>query len=259
MTTPADADPHLHTGAYALNALDPDEHEAFEAHLDGCDTCAVEVAGFATALARLGAADRLRPPPALRARVMARLDDEQQLPPLHRDTRAAPRPHRPRGSARWPRFALAASLAAATALGALSVQQHDQAQQARAETEQLRTRQAAFGELLTAPDARVTSTNATNGTDGTGTLVWSTSRNLAGFLASGLPDPGPGRVYELWLDRAGTLSPAGLLPDGDGALVLTAPLDGARAVALTQEPAGGSAQPTGEPLMALRLPPTHPA
>ncbi|MFD4908581.1 anti-sigma factor [Kitasatospora purpeofusca] len=259
MTTPADGNLHLLGGAYALNAVDDaDEHAAFEAHLSGCRTCEEEAAGFGAALARLGAARTLPPPPELRARLLARLPYEHQAPassPSSVSPRSAapssPARRRP-ASRRWPRLALAASLTAATTLGALAVQQHEQVQHERATAEQLRVRQAAFGELLTAPDARVTTTAGPDG-HGTGTVVWSASRNQAGFLAAGLPAPAPGRVYELWLDHGGTLAPAGLLPDGDGALLLTAPLDGARAVGVTDEPAGGSDRPTTQPVMALQL------
>ncbi|MGW4893172.1 anti-sigma factor [Kitasatospora sp. NPDC004240] len=259
MTARACEDLHLLTGAYALHALD-DEHDAFEEHLGRCETCREEVAGFTAALARLATPHALPPPPAVRARVLARLEHERQLPPLRRSAdRPAPTARARAGfrGSRWQRFALAASLAAATTLGVFAVRQHEQAEQAQATAEQLRSQQAAFGELLTAPDARVTTAGAADGGSGTGTVVWSASRNQAGFLAAGLPAPGPGRVYELWLDHAGTLSPAGLLPDGDGALLLTAPLDGARAVGVTIEPAGGSAQPTSEPVMALKLTPNR--
>ncbi|MEV0192979.1 anti-sigma factor [Kitasatospora purpeofusca] len=266
MSTPADDSLHLLTGAYALDAVDdPDERAAFEAHLTGCRTCEEETAGFGAALARLGATRTLPPPPELRARILDRLPYEHQSRPVppaapspspspSEPPRAvAPPPTRRRApSRRWPRLALAASFAAATTLGALAVQQHEQAQHERATAEQLRDRQAAFGELLTAPDARVTTTAGPGG-QGTGTVVWSASRNQAGFLAAGLPAPAPGRVYELWLDRGGTVAPAGLLPDGDGALLLTEPLDGARAVGVTEEPAGGSDRPTTQPVMALQL------
>ncbi|MFD8322559.1 anti-sigma factor [Kitasatospora purpeofusca] len=296
MTTSADGNIHLLGGAYALNALDDggdgdgddgaySERAAFEAHLAGCGTCEEEAVGFGGALARIATAQApVAPPAELRARILARTEVERQLPPLPRPVgsaetavtvgsaetvgsavsvgstgsavtapRAADHLSRAR---RWPRFALAASLAAATGLGVVAVQQHEQVQQERAAAGQLRAQQAAFGELLTAPDARVTTTTAAAtepGTAGTGTVVWSASRNQAGFLAAGLPDPAPGRVYELWLDHNGTLTPAGLLPDGNGALVLTAPLDGARAVGVTDEPAGGSERPTTQPVMALRL------
>ncbi|MFD8699067.1 anti-sigma factor [Kitasatospora purpeofusca] len=259
MNTPADDNLHLLTGAYVLEAVeDPDEHAAFEDHLTGCRTCEEETAGFGAALARLGATGALPPPPELRARILARLPYEHQAPPapLPSPSPRAAAPPAPTGrrtpSRRWPRLALAASLTAATTLGALTVQQHEQAQHERATAEQLRDRQAAFGELLTAPDARVTTTAGPGG-HGTGTVVWSASRNQAGFLASGLPTPAPGRVYELWLDREGTLAPAGLLPEGDGALLLTTPLDGAHAVGVTEEPAGGSDRPTTQPVLALQL------
>ncbi|SDT83021.1 Putative zinc-finger [Streptomyces sp. TLI_053] len=259
MTSPADDNLHLLTGAYALGAVDDaDERAAFEAHLTGCAACEEETAGFGEALALLGADRSVPPPPELRARVLARLPYERQeppAPPVPPSPRAAapPGPARRRTpSRRWPRLALAASLTAATTLGALAVEQHDQVQRERATAEQLRVRQAAFGELLTAPDARV-STTAGPGGHGTGTVVWSAGRNQAGFLAAGLPAPAPGRVYELWLDRQGTFAPAGLLADGDGALLLTAPLDGARAVGVTEEPAGGSDRPTTQPVMALPL------
>ncbi|MFB7380438.1 anti-sigma factor domain-containing protein, partial [Kitasatospora purpeofusca] len=68
-----------------------------------------------------------------------------------------------------------------------------------------------------------------------------------------VPTPAPGRVYDLWRDRGGALAPAGLLPEGDGALLLTTPLDGAHAVGVTEEPAGGSDRPTTQPVLALQL------
>ncbi|MFE4519167.1 anti-sigma factor domain-containing protein [Kitasatospora sp. NPDC056783] len=256
----AASDPHLLTGAYALNALGDDERGAFEEHLGGCETCPQEVAGFAAALARLASRHALPSPPALRARVLARVEHERQLPPPRRVT-AHPAPaSRARAGGRrprWPRLALAASLAAATTLGVFAVRQHEQARQAQATAERLRSRQAAFDGLLTAPDARLSTAGPADGGPGTGTVLWSASRDQAGFLAAGLPDPGPDRVYELWLDHAGALSPAGLLTAGDGALLLTARLDGAHAVGVTLEPAGGSAQPTGKAVMALKLAPNR--
>ena len=40
--------PHIHelTAGYALDALDPAEREAYEAHLDGCAQCQEELASF---------------------------------------------------------------------------------------------------------------------------------------------------------------------------------------------------------------------
>jgi anti-sigma factor RsiW len=40
---------HGLTAAYALDALDPEERDAFEEHLAGCERCRVEVAELAGA------------------------------------------------------------------------------------------------------------------------------------------------------------------------------------------------------------------
>lgn len=73
------------------------------------------------------------------------------------------------------------------------------------------------------------------------------------FLTAGLPAAPEGRTYQLWFDDQGTMRPAGLLPR-DGATVMQGAVAGARAVALTLEPAGGSLQPTTTPLLLLPLP-----
>ncbi|MFB7949808.1 anti-sigma factor domain-containing protein [Kitasatospora phosalacinea] len=237
-------DLHTLTGAYAVHALDPEEHDAFERHLGHCPPCAQETAEFAATLARLGAAETLTPPPELKARVLAALPAvRQEAPPL---VRAAPARRRVARSA--PKFALAACLALALGAGAVAVQQHREADRARDRAAALARQQETVAALLTAPDAR-TATATTGG--GTGTVVWSAVRGRAGFLATGLPAPGPGRTYQLWYDDAGTMRPAGLLPTGSGTLLLTGPLDGAAGVGVTLEPAGGSPQPTGAPVLLL--------
>ncbi|RKE17428.1 anti-sigma factor domain-containing protein [Streptomyces sp. TLI_171] len=238
------ADPHTLTGAYAAHALSPEENGAFERHLAGCPACAQEVAEFAATLARLGAAEATPPPPAMKQRVLAALPGIRQEPP-----RVAPPGRRPGRIARSaPRLALAACLALAVGAGAIAVQQHREAGRARDRATALEQRQQEVAALLTAPDAR-TATAAAEG--GTGTVVWSVSRGRAGFLASGLPAPAPGRTYQLWFNDAGTMRPAGLLPTGSGTVLLTGPLDGAAGIGVTVEPLGGSTHPSGNPVLLL--------
>ncbi|MFJ6623363.1 anti-sigma factor domain-containing protein [Kitasatospora sp. NPDC091335] len=241
------ADPHTLTGAYAAHALDPDESADFELHLTHCPACSQEVAEFAATLARLGAAQAVLPPPALKTRVLAALPTLRQEAP-----RVVPAPGRRRGrlAGGWPKLALAACLALAVGTGAVAVRQHQQAGQARARAAALQHQQDRFAALLTAPDAR-TATGRAAGGSGVGTAVWSNSRGQAGFLASGMPAPAEGSTYQLWFDDSGTMRPAGLLPTGDGVLLLTGPLDGARGIGVTVEPAGGSAHPTTPPVMLL--------
>ncbi|MFC8719047.1 anti-sigma factor domain-containing protein [Kitasatospora sp. NPDC057198] len=238
-------DPHTLTGAYATHALGPDERDAFERHLDHCPSCAQETAEFAATLARIGAAEAVTPPAALKDRVLAALPGvRQEAPPVARTA-----PARGRLARHATKFALAACLALALGAGAVAVQQHQEAERARGPAAARDPQQQTDTALLTAPDARTATASTPAG--GTGTVVWSTTRGQAGFLATGLPAPGPGRTYQLWYDDAGTMRPAGLLPAGSGTLLLTGPLDGAGGVGVTLEPAGGSAHPSGAPVLLL--------
>ncbi|MFD5464997.1 anti-sigma factor domain-containing protein [Kitasatospora sp. NPDC127059] len=243
------ADLHTLTGAYAAHALDPDESAEFERHLASCAACAQEVTEFAATLARLGGTEAVLPPPALKARVMAALPALRQDPP-----RTAPAQGRRSGrlAKGWAKLALAACLALAVGAGGVAVQQRREAEQARARVAALQQQQGRFAGLLTAPDARTASAAAVGG-GGVGTVVWSHSRGQAGFLASGMPAPAAGTTYELWFNDAGTMRPAGLLPTGDGVLLLTGALDGASGIGVTVEPAGGSAHPTTAPVMLLHF------
>ncbi|MER7770597.1 anti-sigma factor [Kitasatospora sp. NPDC096140] len=82
-------------------------------------------------------------------------------------------------------------------------------------------------------------------------VAWSSAWFRAGFLVSGMPPLPEGTAYELWFDDSGTMRPAGLMPATSGALLLSGPVNGARGVGVTVEPAGGSAHPTRTPLVVL--------
>jgi anti-sigma-K factor RskA len=73
----------------------------------------------------------------------------------------------------------------------------------------------------------------------------------------GLPQPGPGRVYEVWVQRRGVMAPAGSLFDvgsaGTGSAAIPGNLRGAQAVAVTRERQGGSPRPTEAPLLTFKL------
>ena len=67
-----ETDIHELSAAYALDALDPLEREAFEAHLDGCPRCQEELASFWEVSGALAvAADGPAPSPELRERILA--------------------------------------------------------------------------------------------------------------------------------------------------------------------------------------------
>ena len=66
----ADGDLHDQLAAYALDALDDRERDAFETHLGGCDDCRAELSNFRETAGMLAyAADGPAPPDALRERI----------------------------------------------------------------------------------------------------------------------------------------------------------------------------------------------
>jgi anti-sigma-K factor RskA len=244
-------DLHLLTGAYVLHALPPGEHADFERHLPGCPSCSEEVRELAATTGKLASAVAVAPPPVLKQRVMAQITAERQAPPV------VPRQSRRGGTRRGralSRFALAASVAAAATFGSAALWQYQEAQDARDSATRTERRAADLASVLAAPDAKVVSGGLAEGA--TGTVVVSRTRNKAAFLTSGLPEPPEGKVYQLWFSDGGSMRSAGLMDaSGDtGAVVMEGPLDGASGIGITVEPAGGSAQPTSDPLALLTLP-----
>src|SRR5579871_1305450 len=81
---------HDLTAAYALDALDPEEREAFEAHLAQCERCRDEVAELSSAASsRAFGLEPVEPPPALRGRILdaARAERPNVVPLRPRGTR----------------------------------------------------------------------------------------------------------------------------------------------------------------------------
>ncbi len=76
------------------------------------------------------------------------------------------------------------------------------------------------------------------------------------MVVTGLPDPGAGRTYQAWYLEGQTAVSAGVFVLGaDGITVVTMAASGtaASAVAITIEPAGGSSQPTSQPIVEATL------
>jgi anti-sigma-K factor RskA len=248
------ADLHTLTGAYCVHALPEGERTEFEQHLDSCTACAQEVRELTVTASKLGVASALAPPPALRERVFAEIAEVRQEPPQ------VPHTHRRTGAGgagrvrRLPRFALAASLATAAALGGVSVWQYQAAEEARQRAEQAEQRGETMAQLLAAPDAKVSAGELPGG--GSVTVVVSRGEGRAAFFASGLPEAPDGKVYQLWFSDDGTMRPAGLLSasGASAAMLMEGPVGDASAMGITVEPAGGSKQPTSQPLALMQLP-----
>ncbi|MFD5257412.1 anti-sigma factor domain-containing protein [Streptomyces bobili] len=245
-------DLHRLSGAYALHALSDEENASFERHLVGCEPCAQETAELSATAARLGLAVAAPASPALRERVLRRITTVRQETP---GTPIRVLPVRAGLRARLlSRWALAACLAAAAALGGTTVWQHQQAADARAEARQASRTADEIAAVLAAPDARTRAADLTD--SATSTVVVSRSRDRAVFVVSGMDRPPSGKVYQLWFDDGGTMRSAGLMEPGrsDQAVLMRGGVDGASGMGITIEPDGGSKQPTTTPIALMAFP-----
>ena len=155
----------------------------------------------------------------------------------------------------WPgRLALAAGAATAAAVLALAVvfgvangSMQQQLDQAQASSQQIAA-------VLTAQDAVMTSGPVSGG--GTATIVMSHARHALVFTAQGLSALPASRGYELWLIGAAGTRPVGMLPAGSHGMtgpVIASGLRQGDHLALTAEPAGGTAHPTAPMMLDVDL------
>ena len=74
---------------------------------------------------------------------------------------------------------------------------------------------------------------------------------------AGMPQSPPGRVYEVWVEKAGAGAPdrraVHVTSAGRASVGVPGSLDGVTAVMVTAEPKGGSSHPTGPPVIVARL------
>lgn len=109
---------------------------------------------------------------------------------------------------------------------------------------------------VTAPASRVIELAAARPQAPSGRMFWDIANNRWTFFAYNLPATADGREYQLWLITPDQRRiPAGTFrPDGRGAAVVQAtyalPADSLGAIAVTEEPVGGVAQPTGAIVIA---------
>ena len=117
----------------------------------------------------------------------------------------------------------------------------------------LRTREQMIANLI-GPQVAVMTLTSTMPTAPTARMFWDQQHNAWTFVAHHIPMPKAGRTYQMWLVTstakisAGTFMPS---PDGEVMMQATYPMakDSLAAVAVTDEPMGGSVQPTTTPMM----------
>lgn len=218
-------DIHALSGAYAVDALDGQEREAFERHLASCGSCQAEVDSLREAAASLADCVAMTPPAHLREQVLGNIATVRPLPPVV-----------PIGRRRSPRLAwISGALMAAAAVALFLVW----IQPGRSTPPNL----SAADQIVRAQDTVHVSQQLPNGA----IVTWYRSAHLGGAAVSvkDLPAPASGKTYELWLQSPdGTMHPAGLLGGGTQLVTLAGSARSAIGAGLTVEPAGGSSSPT---------------
>lgn len=282
--------------AYAIGALDIDERETLDGHLDACASCRTELHAYAEVARLLAEApNAVRAPAALRDRIVAEaraavrpLDGElagMAAPAAMMSDNAANASSRRRRAGRsntmpaggkrggsipgrqaavikWSGWlATAASLALAATLGARWTSERD----ARANAERMvvdaRIAIAARDSLLTAvlaPGVQMARLTTTTADAPAARVFWHRTMGIVVLTAGRVAPTKPGRTYQLWGITPGS-APQSLGTFAAGATgeiraILRVPVDAAMEVtAITEEPEGGSPQPTSTPILAGTL------
>ncbi|HET8673081.1 MAG TPA: anti-sigma factor [Thermoleophilaceae bacterium] len=222
-------------GAYLLGALPELEAEVFEKHVASCADCRRELEQLRLAAEALPrAVEPVIPPPELKESIMRTVWAEAE-------ERREATPKRRWSLERLPRLSPALAAAAAACVLAIGIG--------------IGVGVANLGggssKTLTAlvDHTRAPSANAS--------LYVPGSKKGAILNVQGVPNPGPGKVYEVWVQRDGTMQPAGALfsvsSGGSGSAGIPGSLKGVQAVAVTAERDGGAAKPTQMPLLTVKL------
>jgi len=227
-------------GAYALDAVEPDEAEAIDHHLEGCPRCRAEVEGHREVASMLGNSGG-DAPDGLWDRIASQL--EETPPPMRLDLPEGPAtvtPLAPRRRERTNRVITAAlGAAAALAIAVLGAQVVDQQQQLDDMESAVgeATLQAAANRAFDDPDALKVQLQSPDGEVTARAVVLPDG---SGFLvAHELPQLDADRTYQLWGDTGtGSLVSLGLLGDDPAVVAFEAGTD-LDALAVTDEEAGG--------------------
>lgn len=234
--------PHLLTGAHALDALPDDELRAFETHLGKCCSCADELSELRDTAAWLGSVAGRVVPIALRPQVLNATRGVWQVPP---GSEVGARLSRSQG------FRRAAALVAAACVTAMAVAGAHCALVTPRLSPPRTAPHTPIGDLLAAPDLRLLATEGPT----TATAAISQDRKEMLFLADDLRSLPSTHSYQLWLvDGHGPRSAAAPQTATRTMSLLVSGIDGVREVILTVEPVGGSPSPTGASVVTLGLP-----
>jgi len=260
--------------ALALDALDASERVAVLAHVRDCPECRTELESLErTAEALSQAAAPIAMSPAQRERIRARLlaragadRGDARVVPIS----AAPSARRGERANLARVTAIAATIVAVACLGVAAsvMRERDRLRDSlryasaergagRATIDSLEVAVADRDRLianLTGPDVHMMTLASTQPSSPTARMFWDQSQNAWVLVAHRMARPKAGMAYQLWLVTPTQKISAGMLmPDAKGDAMLRAtyalPKDQLAAVAVTEEPMPGSAQPTSAPML----------
>lgn len=268
---------HISTGAWALNALDAEERERMRRYLAEHPEAATEAHGFEETAGELAAGlSPLAPRPQLKAAVMARIATTRQLSPLPEDDEPVEQHHReptpPEAPAaaeqgvvpldryrasvrrsRWTAVAAAALLLTTIAgvglwNGERAAQREMQETLAAMESQQVAAQQERemLTGIMTAEDSTKVAVPVADG--GSLELMYSREQQAMIVQPEGLEALPADRTYQLWMIEGDEITSAGLLEDPEAAMMHPGAIPDGVVVGLTIEPAGGSEQPTSDPI-----------
>ena len=236
---------------YAAGALDEPERTEYSRHLeeDDCAVCKAEVLESEAAAQSLAMMLPLQTPSeSVKQRLLARAEA----------TRVAERPRvveeRRRSPFAWGGWlAAAAALVLAALLLNLNARLRQQVESLNAQVVQLEsqiTAQRTLYQVMTSPKTKVITLAGLNSTpQARGRIFWDEQGRLWRFYVEGLPAAPTNRDYQLWAVPAGAKPVSAVVfnTDGNGSAMLELPsplVAGMLTAAVTEEPAGGSPQPT---------------
>ncbi len=246
--------------AYALGALDAEERVAFEAHVaTGCQDCAKAVEEARWLVSQLGyLAPDARPSEMLKGRLMRSVRTEA------RTAQGSVRPKTSIPFWMWAGVAALLLLTLYSAWDARRLQRDIQAANERA-TAILQQRKELEAQLrlakreariLTDPNSKKIMLPPKDSLMPQLEAMWHPELGLC-VMGQKVPMPANKRVFQLWLipktPGSKPMPMQTLWPDADGKMVRLVentpePMWNTKAIAITEEPEGGSLQPTSEPM-----------
>lgn len=243
-------DDHDLLPAFALDAVDDVDRHTVERLLAADPDARRELDEYREVVAAFTVDER--PPSSLRDQVLTRVAADATPRTETASATGALQPSRPvartshRPVAHPLRRRLAALGVAAAVVVAVAVPTTIAIQSQQAQRE-LQAEADTIAQMLADPDARVLTAEMAGG----GEVSALVSAGYVMLAASGMADPGEEQDYQLWAISGDTISSAGLIhpTDGSASALLEAPPG--TTLAVTLEPAGGSEQPTSEPLVAV--------